>query len=210
MKDLFNQIENWMDANQDGWSSKAKVTALVGAVLAMRPSTVVEIGIWSGRSFIPMAMALKHLKSKGVIIGIDPWNESASAEGQDGAHKDWWMNAPHERIYKQFTDELVKTGVAPWTKVFRCKSDEWSPMPDLAIDLLHIDGNHGEFASTYDVTTYAPRVRVGGYCYFDDVQWAAKAVAMLPVLGFKALWDEDGGTMFQRLAIVETTEQPKG
>lgn len=198
MTQLFYEIESWMDANPDGWSSKAKVDALTGAILAFHPSVILEIGIWSGKSFIPMAMTLKHLKSKGAIIGIDPWSVAASVEGIEGEHKDWWGKVDHEKIYQQFTGELVKTGVAPWTKVFRCRSDEWKLPADLVIDILHIDGNHGEFASTYDVTHYAPLVRAGGLLYFDDIAWANKAAAMLPVLGFKPLFDEDGGTMYQR------------
>ena len=201
MTRLFYDIESWMDANPHGWSTKAKVTALVGAILAFRAATIVEIGIWSGKSFIPMAMALKYLKSKGAIIGLDPWSVAASVEGQEGEHKDWWAKVDHEQIYQTFTAELVKTGVAPWTKVFRCRSDEWKLPNDLLIDLLHIDGNHGEFASTYDVTHFAPRVRVGGLLFFDDLAWAAKASAMLPILGFKPLFDEDGGSMYQRICM---------
>jgi hypothetical protein len=200
MKELYNDIDSWMTQNLDGWSTKRKVAALVGAIMAIEPMVVVELGVWSGRSLIPMAMALKHLKSKGFVIGIDPWSGAASAEGMEGEHKKWWAEAPHERIYKQFTDELVKTGVAPWTKIFRCKSDDWNIPPDLSIDLLHGDGNHGEFSSTFDVTHYAPRVRVGGFLYWDDKQWTSKAASMIPTLGFIPLFDEDGGTMFQRVS----------
>lgn len=189
-----------MESMKDGWSSKKKVAALVGSILATRPTTVVEIGIWSGKSFIPQAMALKHIgDNKSCIVGIDPWSAVASVEGMDGDHKKWWGEVDHERVYKLFTDELVKTGVAPWTKIFRCRSDEWKIPNDFEIGILGVDGNHGEFASTYDVTHFAPLVSLGGFVWMDDIKWASKATAMLPVLGFKPLFDEDGGTFYQRI-----------
>ena len=67
------------------------------------------------------------------------------------------------------------------------------------IDLLHIDGHHGDEASNYDVDHYATRVRVGGFCYFDDIAWGKTACDKLPLLGFKTLYTIDGGIMCQRL-----------
>ena|SRR5580692_4494173 len=199
MKDLYTQISDWMDTHGDGWSTKPKVAALVGAILALRPNVVLEIGLWSGKSFIPQAMALKHLNSKGCIIGIDPWSASASIEGQEGDHKDWWAKAPHERIYKQFTDEIVKAGVSPWCKVFRCRSDEWNIPEGIEFDLLHVDGNHGEAASNYDLLHYVPRVRIGGVLFWDDLLWSEKASSKIETLGFRKLFLEDTGAMYQRI-----------
>lgn len=201
MKELYDQIHTFLENNRDGWATPEKVGVLVGAVLAMRPETICEIGIWNGRSFLPMAMALKAIKSKGRIIGIDPWNKDASAEEMTGENQKWWAEADHERIFKQFTDNLVLLGVAPWTQVHRCKSDEYKITDELAIDILSIDGNHGEFASTYDVTHFAPHVRLGGLLWMDDVGWAEKANAMIPVLGFHPLYNLETGTMYQRLKI---------
>jgi len=199
MKELYAQISDWMDANPDGWCSKEKAMALVGCILAIRPTTVLEVGIWSGKSFIPMAMALRHLKIKGCIIGIDPWKAEASVEGIEGEHKKWWSEVDHERIFKQFTESLVTTQVAPWTKVFRCRSDEWPIPGDLLIDLAHIDGGHGDFAAVYDVTHLAARVRIGGLLWWDDLTWSTKASSMQPTLGFVELFRLDTGAMLQRI-----------
>ena len=39
------------------------------------------------------------------------------------------------------------------------------------IDMLHIDGNHSEKTSFYDVTKWAPQVTSGGFIIFDDINW---------------------------------------
>ena len=200
MKELYWQIDDWMTLNPDGWSSKEKVAALVGAILAMRPTTVLEIGIWNGKSFVPMAMAMKYLKSSGTLIGIDPWSADASVQGMEGEHMQWWANAPHDKIFKMFNEEMLKFNLHPFCKIFRCRSEEWKIPDDLEIQVLSVDGNHGEAASTYDVAHFAPRVSLGGFMWMDDESWASKAAQTIPTLGFKKIFTLDGGSMYQRIS----------
>ena len=46
------------------------------------------------------------------------------------------------------------------------------------IDILHIDGNHSEEASFFDIVTYYPKVKSGGYIWFDDKNWATTKKAI--------------------------------
>lgn len=39
------------------------------------------------------------------------------------------------------------------------------------IDMLHIDGNHAHESATGDVNLYVPKVKSGGYIWFDDIDW---------------------------------------
>ena len=39
------------------------------------------------------------------------------------------------------------------------------------IDMLHIDGNHEPHVAEQDVRLYLPKVRQGGYIWFNDAQW---------------------------------------
>ena len=195
---LFRDIENWMDAQVHGWASKEKAGTMVGAVLSLRPRIVVEIGVWSGKSLIPMALALRHLNNDAKIIAIDPWQKEASIEGQKDADLDYWSRVDHENVYEIFCRALRDTGTAPWVKVYRCRSEEFDAPKDWVIDILHIDGNHGETASIYDVQNFASLVRVGGMLFMDDVGWAKKATEMIPKLGFRELYPLDTGIMYQR------------
>jgi predicted O-methyltransferase YrrM len=203
MKELYEDIERWLDNNPHGWASKEKVAAMVGAVLALRPKLVVEIGVWTGRSLIPMAMALKYITSEGCVLGIDPWSNAASSEGMSGPNLEFWGGANHQAFYELFIQSIEAVGVQPWVQTRRCRSDEFElDSQGLAatgpIDILHVDGNHGEEASIYDVLHFAPRVRMGGLFFMDDVEWAERATKRIPELGFSQLYALDTGLMFQR------------
>lgn len=196
MKQLFNQIEVEVESNPDGWASVRKAQTLACTVLSLRPALIVEIGVWAGRSLIPMTMALKFL-GEGKIIGIDPWNMQASTEDMTGQHLKWWSEVDHEMIFQRFTKRLQASGAAMYCDIRRCRSDEYKV--EGAIDLLHLDGNHGEKASTYEVENYASKVRIGGLMFMDDIFWATKATQMLSDYGFRELYKLDTGAMLQRV-----------
>ena len=202
MKTLFEKIDSELAVHRDGWCTLEKAYALAAAIIMLRPALVVEIGIWAGRSLLPMALAMKQV-GKGRIIGIDPWKAEESAKEMTGDHLKWWVSVDHEAIYQQFIKWLNDAGVAQFVEVHRCRSDKFDTkrMMDThgLIDLLHIDGSHGEQASTYDVEHYARFIRVGGLLYFDDVGWAKVAVDKLPAMGFQKLYTIDTGIMYQRL-----------
>jgi len=50
-------------------------------------------------------------------------------------------------------------------------SAEYSNIIDFEIDILHIDGNHEEISSCRDVELYVPKLKTGGYLWFDDANW---------------------------------------
>ena len=43
---------------------------------------------------------------------------------------------------------------------------------DESIDILHIDGNHTEDSAYFDAVHWLPKVKQGGYIWFDDVNWS--------------------------------------
>ena len=83
MKNLFAQIESELahPDHQDGWCKLEKANALAAAIVSIQPNLIVEVGVWAGRSLIPMALSLKYL-GKGKILGIDPWRAADSEIGQ--------------------------------------------------------------------------------------------------------------------------------
>jgi hypothetical protein len=202
MKQLFAQIESELAVHKDGWCTLEKANALAACILTIRPNLIIEVGIWAGRSLIPMALALKAL-GKGKLVGIDPWRAEASVGGLSGEDLKWWATVDHERIYSEFNAWMAQDQVGRFVEIHRCRSDQFDYEKMIKtyglIDICHIDGNHGEEASIFDVTHFAANVRVGGFLYFDDLAWAKKAAEMLPGLGFQMLYIIDGGGMFQRL-----------
>lgn len=199
MNDLFSRIAELLPKLM-GWASIPKGQTLAAAVLALRADVVVEIGVFGGRSFLPMALACKEI-GKGVCFGIDPWLPGESVIGQiKPEDQKYWQSIDHELVYRDFIAQLVPLGVQNVVKVIRSSSNAIVPPP--VIDILHIDGNHGEQAHT-DARRFSPSVRVGGLCFLDDLDWAGgavrKAEAVLQNSGFKLLYTQDTGAMFQKL-----------
>lgn len=183
-----------------GWCELDKAQLLAALVLSVRMQRVLEIGIYGGKSLIPMAMALREIGHAGIIIGIDPWKADESAVGQDKENAEWWAKLDHEQIYQSFYRGLHREGVSEWVRVERKRSDDY--LPDAPLDLLHTDGNHGEQALR-DTQRYAPFVRVGGFCCLDDLGWSGGAVQRsadwLLANGFIELYKLGTGAMYQRV-----------
>lgn len=152
----------------EGWCSKQKADVLISLVLMMQPKKIVEIGVFGGKSLIPMAYALKE-NGIGTIYGIDPWSHIESAEGMEGANFDWWYAIDHAKILKELKGKIVKYDLQDHVELIQMTSEQADPIS--MIDILHIDGNHSEKASLLDVTKWVPYVKKGGVIIFDDVNW---------------------------------------
>lgn len=184
------------------WCTEQKALTLASMIVALRPKVVVEIGVWSGSSLIPMALAAKALgdwmdpmSRKPVscrVVAIDPWDPVASAQNQLPINAEWWGKAPHEWAYTTFLERLEKFEVGGVVEVIRAKSDD--ALPPAGVGLLHCDGNHGEQAIA-DVHRFAPNVRVGGMVVLDDFYWEGGAVqragSELEGMGFRKLYEID-------------------
>ena len=160
----------------EGWCTPQKASILIDFVMLLNATTIVEIGVFGGKSLVPMAYALQSLGAHRKVFGIDPWNTRASTDGMDGDHKDWWGQIDHEQIYKDLKDKIVEFGLAKNIILVRETSEKAPLIYD--IDLLHIDGNHSDIASMIDVTKWVPLVRKGGLIFFDDTDWNNEGLAV--------------------------------
>jgi len=202
---LMMDVEMLLDSHRpvalEGWCDIEKAQHLVSIVLALRPRVTVEIGVFGGRSLIPLAMAHAHL-DLGVAIGIDPWAKPASLDGMNGENLEWWAKLDHEAIYQGFLRAANRQIALGHLQVIRKTSDEAIEEVKVTakaaqIDVLHIDGNHGPQA-VKDVDNYATLLRPGGILIMDDIDWAAPANTRVNQLGFRHLYDLGTGAVFQR------------
>ena len=168
----------------EGWCSNQKAAILIDLILSAKPETIVEIGVWGGKSLIPMACALKG-NQKGKIYGIDPWSAIASIQWvENPINVDHWKRSDHEYILYGLLRKIEEFDLDDQIELIRCTS---AAAPEISeIDLLHIDGNHTEPSTCHDVQKWVPLVKRGGWIVFDDMTWfengcytAAKAVAWL-------------------------------
>lgn len=153
----------------DGWCPRTKAMVLMDLIFNHQPDVVVEVGIWGGKSFIPMALALKAT-GKGIIYGIDPWKSSDSIVGFDDANKEWWGKVDHEKVMNHFLRKIREFGLTQNSRILRTTSADAESISN--IDLIHIDGNHSEDSALFDVMKWVPLVKSGGFILFDDVDWS--------------------------------------
>jgi predicted O-methyltransferase YrrM len=172
----------------DGWCTETKAAALAALVVALKPKTVVEIGVWAGRSLIPMALAMKAKFIKGQVIGIDPYSNQESTKGEFGANQKWWGEVNHELILETFRGFVSRFGLNEIVKLMRQPSDAVEPMP---CELLHIDGNHTDQA-VKDAERFGSRVKLGGVVVCDDIMWIGggvlRAIDTLENMGFHEVY----------------------
>ena len=158
-----------------GWCTKEKAATLMDLVLMLRPTTVVEIGVFGGKSLVPIAYALQE-GGEGKIYGIDPWSSAESIVGMDAANREYWSNINHEDVYQGLLKKISKFGLQDYISLIRCTSEAASPISN--IDILHIDGNPSEENSLQDVMKWFPFVRSGGLIIVNDIYWGAKQPAI--------------------------------
>lgn len=164
----------------EGWCSQEKASAMADLILAEKPNTVVEIGVFGGRSLIPQALALQA-NDKGTIYGIDPWKKEAALEGEVGAaNAEWWNSLDLHKIHNYCMDQIWANQLDKFCIILQTSSHHCAHLFN-RIDILHLDGNHSELSSCRDVNNYLPYVRPGGFIWFDDTDWTTtqKAIQLI-------------------------------
>jgi hypothetical protein len=186
----------------EGWCELDKALVLANLVESKRPKLSVELGIFGGRSIIPIAMALKQYQS-GIVFGIDPWTVEAALEGSnDPKNDDWWKNNVNlEQIYIRFIHEVLKYEVSKECRWIRCRSQEAvSFFKDGSIDLFHQDSNHSEEVSCGEVELWHPKLSRKAIWILDDTDWAtqARAIQKIKSLGFNLIQDAVKYQVYER------------
>ena len=94
-----------------GWCSTDKAKAMASLIVKYKPETIVEIGVFGGRSLIPMAMACRH-NGTGRVYGIDPYDRDAAADSLPPKDAEWWSGVEMERVRKSAEDAVSVGAVA--------------------------------------------------------------------------------------------------
>lgn len=168
---LFKAVEDTQ--RLPGWCQWEKALDLAGLVLRERPTTCVELGVYGGRSLLPVALALQH-NQHGCVYAVDPWDNVAPTEGIQPSDERWWATADLAPIHAGFMAAVTERNLWPHVRVLHTDSRRAAPaFLDRPIDMLHVDGNHSEEVSSRDVSLYLPMVRSGGWVWLDDTDWAS-------------------------------------
>jgi len=185
-----------------GWCSLDKAGYIIDCIDKIcnekENPVCVEIGVYGGKSVVPVALELKRHK-KGIIHAIDPWTNEEATKGYDGPHLNFWGNLDLNLIYKIFLEIIGETSIQDYVNIIKKPSDD---APDFDyIDYLYIDGQH-TMQAFKDADKYATKIRPGGYCFIDDVNWGELETNNLPKyiesLGFEYVHSVDACYVYKK------------
>ena len=155
----------------DGWCSLEKANLMYNLVLENKPNLIVELGVYGGRSLVPMALAQLE-NGAGVIKGIDPWSIDASLEGNHTEQSlGGWEGVNYPYIYERCSKAIDNHKLTNCELIRMKSQDAVNLFVDNSIDILHQDGNHSEELTCLEVELYMSKLKSGGYWISDDVNF---------------------------------------
>lgn len=123
---------------------------------ATRPRTLVELGVYSGISYLAFCQAAAESGVPLRAWGVDTWEGDAHA-GHYGATILEKLRAQHDAPYGSFSTLLQKTFDAALADI-----------PDASIDLLHIDGLHTYEAVRHDFENWRSKLSARAVVLLHD------------------------------------------
>lgn len=193
--------DNSNPRHADGWCWLDKAMTMARFVETERPRCVIDLGVFGGRSMLPMSLQAKD-NGHGVVFGIDPWTHAAAVEGEHHkADSEWWSKVDLERVMQRFMGHIVNLGLIDVAVPIRATSQAVAGIfPESSVDILHIDGNHSELASLRDIANYWSKVRPGGLIWLDDLGWETNQAAVKALDGrCETILDVKGSEGWARL-----------
>jgi predicted O-methyltransferase YrrM len=159
-----------------GRCNETKGNVIKNLILETNAQLCVEIGVFKGSSLMYFAEALEM--TKGKVIGIDPYSmETLRNEIPNKSLNHFFdvlfkdqiiLDNLYDGVLKVINDNNLKNTIS----LVRNKSEDYYDNLEIeTIDILHIDGNHGEEYVTKDIQLYLPLVKKGGYIIMDDITW---------------------------------------
>lgn len=181
-EDMKSRVIAAHSSVKDGWCSVEKAIELAELVESNMPEVIVEVGIFSGKSLIPMAIPAKEYGAQ--VWGIDPWTVEACVEGSNSPETDqYWRNMKAngelERIRIDFLRDLERAGLSKTVRVLLAHDlNALSFFDDLSIGLLHLDSNHSPEVSRRSVEDWFRKIVPGGIFVMDDSDWKEQETAV--------------------------------
>jgi predicted O-methyltransferase YrrM len=165
---LHNIPSNLFEFDLQGWNSQHPY--LSEAIDGLRPSIIVEIGVWKGGSTVFMANRAKALGLASVVLAVDTWLGSS----------DHWLTslftemsffAGYPALYQKFLSNVVRAGVADYVLPIPIDSlNAAQILQSLGVSpgMIHLDGGHDYESVTADLRAWWPLLAPGGALIGDD------------------------------------------
>ncbi len=163
-----------------GWCTYDKAMELCGLIEKYNVELVVEVGVFGGRSLLPMAHALEY-RGRGLIYGIEPWdNQVAIATPTSLQNDEWWRDTDLKSAKQELIRYISEHNLAHRVKLIELPSDDAFAVLHSSrffglVDLIHIDGNHSEIQARRDILNAEAILRPSGILVLDDIIWQGVA-----------------------------------
>ena len=175
-QDLAAQIAELLDG-LGGWCTEEKARVIAELVLERDLRTAVEIGVFAGRSLLPVAWAMRR-KGTGLVFGVENWSCDTATQFEHSAVNDaWWTMVDFMQIKRMFIERLLAADLLAQVRIIEAPSERAHHLFD-SIDFLHIDGGHSVIGAILDVVNFLPKLRGRGILVFDDVDWETTQPAL--------------------------------
>jgi glycosyltransferase involved in cell wall biosynthesis len=141
--------------SSDAWVGHIPFAAWL--VQTIKPSIIVELGTFSGNSYLAFGQSVKENKLTTKCYAVDTWygDEHGGFYGEEIYHA---LNEYHEKRYSNFS------------RLLRMTFDEASSyFAERSIDLLHIDGLHTYAAVKHDFETWLPKLTPHAVVILHDI-----------------------------------------
>ena len=136
-------------------------------------TTVIDVGVWLGKSSITMASLLREKGNGGMVISVDPWT-GAVEHWKDYGPK--WNDLKRiekgfPRLFEAFRSNVIREGFQDYITPFPVASKtaaEIFKSYGYTADLIHIDASHDYESVLQNLRDWWPVVSPGGFIYGDD------------------------------------------
>ena len=165
-----------------GWCPQDKAKHLMDLLLANSSNICVEVGVFGGSSFFPIASTLAIKKTR-LVYAVDAWSNEPCLEGyekkEEDNHYKYWGSVDLSNVMHKFVEGMHKNGLDAFYLIMRMTSAQAHVyFENESIDFIHIDGNHSEQSAIFDVEHWLPKVKKGGIVCFDDAWWKSTQPAI--------------------------------
>lgn len=155
--------------DEQGWNSDSKIFEYL--INWLRPSLIIEVGTWKGRSAIRMALIAKALNLRCEVVCIDTWLRSPEHWNETAWRPSLKLQHGRPNLYQTFLNNVkfrgLEDSITPLSMTSSCAAKVLENH-HVTAKLIFIDGAHDYEAVYSDLTMYFALLENGGVILIDD------------------------------------------
>ncbi len=121
--------------------------------------TIIELGVWKGKSLIYLAKAIQKTHKEVLIVGVDNFKHS-DWDGYSTIGRLDREQGEHRSVLQQCRDNLAAAGVADCVKIIESDSIAAANLfPDAYVDFIFIDDTHTDEHIQKEIAAWLPKMK---------------------------------------------------